>query len=191
MREQLVPLDNFAEDPATFGFWVRALTTEELLDRLEAEECLDLAQPLTVLDFGSGSGAPTSVIARLMEESGGTVDAVEHAPNRAQKLIEREILPLDRVFVEEGIAFLRSRPNTYDLITAFAFGPDTQGGFASAFIRSAQQALLPEGKILITSDEETMRAVRMVCSGWRVDYEAISGISDLEGYITDVVIVNK
>lgn len=129
----------------------RALDTFMLLQLLQYLDKLDETHLNgRVLDFGSAYGTNT----QALNNFGGYVEAVDIS-NSVNEIIRCGILPVDRVYHQDGIALMRDRPNTYDLITSFLFGPIStlnDKAFLREFYNTARMGLKSSGKILLTSD---------------------------------------
>ena len=142
----------------------RALETNMLLELLKHFGKLDDHLQGRVLDFGAGSGVSTAAL----KQFGGYVEAVDTS-DTIDYIISRNILPQEQVHKTVGIKFLKDRPDNYDLVTAFMFGPivgDTEpqslgrvNQFLRDFYEAAKIGIKPNGKILITSDMGSFRHV--------------------------------
>ncbi|MBI2049564.1 class I SAM-dependent methyltransferase [Candidatus Roizmanbacteria bacterium] len=104
-----------------------------------------------VLDFGCGVGGSTYVLSHNATE----VTAVD----KSEILTELRVLGLPNVSIVDGdgIALMAQTPdNTYDMVVAYMLGPDDRGDFIDAFYTQANRIINPNGRILVTSDGNTM-----------------------------------
>jgi len=136
----------------------RALQTKMHLDLLvhlgKLDESLLRGR---VLDWGAGQGTNT----QALNNFGGYVEAIDIS-DAVDLIVERGVLPKERVYKQNGLQFLRDRPDTYDLITSFLFGPLQRDGdrqFLREFYEAARVGVKPEGKILLTSDIGSFRCI--------------------------------
>jgi cyclopropane fatty-acyl-phospholipid synthase-like methyltransferase len=117
-----------------------------------------LAGVKRILDFGAGQGGPTYVLTRYATRIGAEVEAVDigyEETDTPPRLVRAGTLPAERVYSADGINLLHEkadRKEKYDLITAFWFGPDTNGDLASKFIDASKDAINDDGQLLVTSD---------------------------------------
>ena len=136
----------------------RTLDTKMLLDLLVHTGKLDKSHLKgRVLEFGAGYGTNT----QALNNFGGTVEAVDIA-DVVNEIVARGILPQDRVYHQEGIQLLRDRPNTYDLVASFLFGPISSQEdevFLREFYEAASIGLKQDGRILLTSDINSFRYI--------------------------------
>ena len=136
----------------------RALDTKMLLDLLVHNGSLDESLLKgRVLEFGAGWGTNT----QALNNFGGTVEAVDIS-GTVNEIVARDILPKDRVYHQDGVQLLRDRPNDYDLVASFLFGPIfsfRDERFLREFYEAASIGVKPEGRILLTSDTNSFRHI--------------------------------
>lgn len=129
----------------------RALQTKMHLDLMVDLGKLDgILLKGRVLDWGAGFGTNT----QALNNFDGQVEAVETSDS-AQFIRENGILPPERVYQEDGINFLKSHPDTYDLVASFLFGPiadERDRRLLRQFYEAAQVGIKPSGRVLLTSD---------------------------------------
>ncbi|MEK6969476.1 MAG: class I SAM-dependent methyltransferase [Nanoarchaeota archaeon] len=129
----------------------RALDTKMHLDLLVYTGKLDESHlKRKVLEFGAGWGTNTLALNNF----GGAVEAVD-VSGAVNEIVTRGILPQDRVYHQDGIQLLRDRPNTYDLVASFLFGPISSPQdekFLREFYEAASVGIKQDGRILLTSD---------------------------------------
>ena len=120
----------------------RALQTNMHLELLVHLGKLDES----LLDWGAGRGTNT----QALNNFGGYVEAVEIS-DTVDLIVERRILPEDRIHKTDGIQFLKECPDTYDPIASFLFGPILNGNdrqFLREFYKAACIGVKPEVKNL-------------------------------------------
>lgn len=109
-----------------------------------------------ILDFGCGFGGSTAVLGIYQ----GDVTAVDLAgfQHHLAKALANKIIRVN------GVEYLSKLPaNSLDLITAFMIGPEfVYHGICKDFYLAAQQALKPDGRILVTSDYETIATLSKI-----------------------------
>ncbi len=138
-----------------------ALETKSLLELLVLNEYLegDILKG-NVLDWGCGVG--TNILALTC--FGGYVEAVD-IEKGCKEIVRKELLPEDRVYLTEGIKFLQERPQKYDLIAGFTFGP-VAGEYGVEllldFYEVASTSIKPEGKIILTSDSNSFKTIKLL-----------------------------
>jgi hypothetical protein len=137
---------------------------------------IDLSQVRSIIDFGAGDGTPTLISLRLAELNGGTVDALELHKAPAQVIVDRGILPPERVHDGDGLDFLQamaSRGETCDLITVFHGGPFSMENedLARNLLVAASWALAPGGHLFITSDSGSIRFMERLFTAEGIDYQ--------------------
>jgi len=138
---------------------------------------LNLSTVRKIADFGAGDGRSTVPLVQLAEQTNGSVDALELFPRPAQKIIDRGILPTERVHIGDGLRFLEgtaSRGEAYDLISAAMLAPVSFIP-TERFLGAASRALASEGRLLMRSDVSTMLHVEEVCDQQDVSYHQIRG----------------
>ena len=120
-----------------------------------------------VLEFGAAWGTNT----QALNNFGGTVEAVDISDS-VNEIVARGILPQDKVYHQDGIQLLRDRPNTYDLVASFLFGPiisfDDEK-FLREFYEAASIGVKEDGRILLSSDIGSFRHIeRLAQEGYGV-----------------------
>lgn len=109
----------------------------------------------TALDFGCGCGGASVALAI----NGARVTAIDKSLSVlidawAKCYLEQ----CEATLIEDdGITYLQNLPaESLDIVTAFLFGPDSSGETSSKFFEAAQHALKNDGRLVITSDHETI-----------------------------------
>jgi precorrin-6B methylase 2 len=112
-----------------------------------------------VCDFGAGVGGPALATQSFFKLPASQMTLLERDPQQVRVL--EKLLPGAEVIEGDGLPWLASTPQQFDLITAFMLGPDFQpGGLAENFIRTAAIRLPAHGKLLIATDAATMQVVQ-------------------------------
>ncbi len=130
-----------------------------------------------VCDFGAGGGGPTFALKQFLNLQPGRIQALEQSLEVAQEIIQHSVLPESDVKIGDGLAYLRSGQQKYNLITAFMLGPDISGHLISNFIAAARHSLNPDGKLLVCSEIGTMNVVKQVCQQQDLHFDWIEGVS--------------
>jgi SAM-dependent methyltransferase len=109
-----------------------------------------------ILDFGCGFGGSTAVLGTY-EGDVTCIDLMKYQHYLAKAMA-------NTIISGDGVDYLKKLPaNSLDLITAFMIGPESQyHGICKDFYLAAQQALKPDGRILVTSDYETIAALSKI-----------------------------
>jgi len=106
-----------------------------------------------VLDFGCGVGGSTY----FLHQNGAEVAGVDLSDS-IQELKRLNILPLEKIVQGNGLKLMEDTPdNTYDMITCFMLGSDSDGEFIDKFYREANRIIKKQGRILVTSDGATLK----------------------------------
>ena len=128
---------------------------------------INVAGVSRIADFGACLGGSTyGLVAKF--GSGVTIDALEQAEPFVYWIRKSNIVPDENVKLGDGIAYLKDYPLTYDLITAFRLGPDSQGRIFRELVAASAIALRPEGVLIVTSDDVSFRAALTICDRARV-----------------------
>lgn len=114
-----------------------------------------------IVDWGCGTGGGS--LAFL--DYGANVRAVDKCEKSIAKLASAEILPSDKFFTEDGVAFLRRQPEcSVDVVAAFLFGPPFvltgNPRLFPDFYQEANRVIRPEGRIIMTSDPDTFEEIK-------------------------------
>ena len=140
------------------------------LDLLKGIEAIDGGRIShgKALDWGAGHGSSTQALKNHSDD----VEAVEKL-EAAKIIVERSILPAERVYVEDGIEFLKRNPKRYDFIMASLLGPVYNAGIGrhlhTLFYDAAMIGLKPQGNVLITTDVQSFRYVERELAKGRVE----------------------
>lgn len=138
-----------------------------LLELLLLHDHLDVSHVTgKVLNWGCGSGGESYIFRR----NDADVTAIDISPEFIDRLLKAKILPEERVICGDGIIYLKGTPDdTYDLITAFNFGPiDYEFAFKLFFdfYREANRTIKPSGRILMTSDTGSYEEMKKYLKGY-------------------------
>ena len=150
-----------------------AVRAQSSLNAMVTRGHLDLRQCKRMFEFGAGTGGASFVLARLALLNGGTVEVAELEPEHADHIVQSQILPPESVHVGDGVNRLRQLARVgkkFDLLAAFMFGPDYFGHNIKRLLPAAGEALDNGGKLLVSSDPQTMEAVRTVCSDRGIEF---------------------
>ncbi len=139
-----------------------------LLGALLGKGWLTRRQVRSVCDFGSGTGGPALAILAFFGLPADRLTLLESQETQAARL--RELFPKSRVVAGNGLLWLGSCRERYDLITAFMLGPDAGDGLTLEFVQRALPRLTRTGRLLICTDTATMHGLRCVLG-------QVSGIS--------------
>lgn len=169
-----------------------ALTAETVLNLSASFGYLDLAKAKRMIDFGAGAGGPTLALAQLAGLNGGTVEAVESNLKFVEDMIAMGIVDAEHAHQGNGITLLGNETSraTYDLVTAFMLGPDSDGGLTRDLLKASQNALTAGGHLVITSDMGTMSVARRVCDQQGTKYEYVTGVPTETGPMPDILIAS-
>lgn len=126
-------------------------TQESLLNGYELHKLAPVHYKGKILDFGCGVGGSTYVLAHNATE----VSAVDNSASLEE--LRKLGLPNVSIVDGDGIVLMSQTPkDTYDMVVAYMLGPDDQGIFIDAFYTQANRIIKPNGRILVTSDGNTM-----------------------------------
>jgi SAM-dependent methyltransferase len=116
-----------------------------------------------VLDFGCGLGGG----ALVLSYNGANVTAIDIDSKPIEEFSKYNLIDSVKIIQGDGIAYMDNLPeNSLDLVTAFIFGPDFEGSLIRRFFATANHAMKPKGRILITSETGTLSLVdRNCCDG--------------------------
>ena len=113
-----------------------------------------------VLDFGCGLGGG----ALVLSYNGADVTAIDIDPKPIEEFRKYSFIDTVNIILGDGIAYMDTLPeNSLDLVTAFIFGPDFEGLLIQRFFATANHAIKPDGRILITSETGTLSLVERNC----------------------------
>ncbi|MDY6854091.1 MAG: class I SAM-dependent methyltransferase [Thermodesulfobacteriota bacterium] len=113
-----------------------------------------------VLDFGCGLGGG----ALVLSYNGADVTAIDIDSKSIEEFRKYKLIDSVKIIQGDGITYMNTlSEDSLDLITAFIFGPDFEGSFIQRFFATANHAIKPNGKILITSETGTLSLVERNC----------------------------
>jgi predicted O-methyltransferase YrrM len=171
-----------------------AQEASQLINLLTGEGYIEPGKLRSIFEFGSGIGASTLAFVELAKFSGADLEVVERRPHQAKTLIEAEILPFEKIHIEDGVELLEEAAHNgqrFDLIAAFMFGPDYLDKQTEGFLQKALSALSEEGTVAIYSDFHTMERVLGVCKRFGVNYNQLSRVLIENGPHRTIVIIPK
>jgi hypothetical protein len=174
------------------GQWFAANAAYYLMESSQ-RRLIDLVDAKRIIQFGASRGEETITLAELARLNGGTVTALEIDEERGKNLKRSRIISAERVAVGDGIDYLKKmaeRGETCDLITAF-FLDWTYPEELSRKLIPAAQAVLPFGKLLVTSDRDPMMAIRGVLNELGIKYDNLYAGIDLDATSEDMLTRNK
>ncbi|HZE87367.1 MAG TPA: class I SAM-dependent methyltransferase [Methylomirabilota bacterium] len=116
----------------------------------------------SVLEIGPGYGACTPVLKVFSSD----VQVVEKSKSGIV-IAEKKILPAERVHLgQDGITFMNSRPEEFNFIASFMFGPLSHGhqeDLMKEIYTAAMTALRPDGEFFMTSDPHSFEVIEKTC----------------------------
>lgn len=133
---------------------------DTLLGALSGKGWFTRRQVRSVCDFGSGTGGPALAMLAFFGLPAHKLTLLESHEPQAVRL--RELFPKSRVVAGNGLLWLGSCRDRYDLITAFMLGPDADDGLALEFVQRALPCLTRTGRLLVCTDTATMHGLRRV-----------------------------
>jgi len=124
---------------------------ESLLQGYQDHKLAPIHYKGKVLDFGCGVGGSTYVFASNAKE----VIAVYNSDSL--EALRTLALPNVSIVEGDGIVLMAQTPdNSFDMVVGYMLGPDNKGDFINAFYTQANRIIKPDGRILVTSDRNTM-----------------------------------
>ena len=113
-----------------------------------------------VVDFGCGLGGG----ALVLSYNGADVTAIDIDSKSIEEFRRYNLIDPVKIIQGDGITYMDTlSEDSLDLVTAFIFGPDFEGSLIQRFFATANHALKPDGRILITSETGTLSLVERNC----------------------------
>ena len=160
-----------------------AQNTADYLTRSSQLGLIDLSRSRRIIHFGASEGAETVTLSQLARSNRGSVTALELDHEAGGRLLSSGILPPEQVYIGDGIKFFSDMQRVGAQADLIAI-PFLDNYGAEALVRrlipAAKSALAPHGKLLITSDRDTMMITRGVFDDLGIQYTTFTaGNSDL------------
>ncbi len=152
---------------------IAAIRAQHSLNVMDMRGHISLRECKRMFEFGAGTGGSGFVLAHLALINGGCVEVVEIESDRANDIVQSGILPAESVHTGDGVQRLQQLERVgkkFDLIAAFMFGPDLSGARITRLLPAAADALDDGGKLLVSSDPDTMQAARIVCAAKGMEF---------------------
>lgn len=151
-----VPLPQSYTDPMT-GETIRLdRNTSSILNTALKQGWLTPGTTKQIFEFGPGPGNSTLPLSLAFPES--QINAVDESLSMVINYCHWR-RPNVRFSEFDGIQALEQSRGQYNLIAAIQFGPDesyTTDGLSAKFLEASQKALQPGGRILVSSDMDSM-----------------------------------
>lgn len=152
--------------------------TKILFDYLKEKGYIGPTKIKTICDFGAGAGGTSLALKEVLNLADENITALEIEDSEAKRIVKSGILPKTSVVSGNGIDFLNRGEKKYDLITACMLGPDWgyngKTSLTSMFFDVAVKNLNKDGKIIVYSDDLTMKKVKKSCDKYKkenlIDY---------------------